>query len=92
MKKKDDDWVFLCKQLEPVLAQMRIHFQESLKVDPKTDRNQASGGVVAEAMDAIMSAMRSSKAKKMIQRFGARLQVLLRRQVEDVFALLDQED
>ena len=100
---KDDDWVFLCRQLEPVLAQMRLHFrsvyEEHLQINGsmadsisrplhvvEASLDQAAASLVVEAAAAIMSAVRTANVVKMIQQYRARVQALLKTEVEDVFS------
>ena len=98
--RKDDDWAFLRQQLEAVLAQMRSHFCESYEEHVQSQscnppspphvaaasRDQAVASLVVEATAAIMSAMRTATAVNMIQQYRARVQVMLKREVEDAFS------
>ena len=89
---EDDDWVFLRKQLEPVLVQMRPYFRHVYEEPPQPNellgeasRHHAATTLVAEATAEIISAMRTASAKKLVAQYQARVQVLLAREVQDVF-------
>ena len=101
---EDDDWVFLQEQLVPCFAQMRLHFRGAYEEHQQSDaaesagfsksriaanRHQAAASLVNESFAAIMSSLKSAGAVKMFKRYQARVQVPLRRHVEEVFSSLE---
>lgn len=102
---EDNDWVFLQESLQPSFSQMRLYFhdyyEQHLRVKGSSgtasatslseeSRCQAVQSLVSESMAAILSSLNSAGAVNMVKRYGARIEALLRRHVEDVFASLGQ--
>ena len=102
---EDKDWAFLQESLQPSFSQMRLYFHEYLEqhlrvkdssstASPTSlseeSRRQAVQSLVGESLAAILASVNSAGAVKMIKRYGARIEALLRGHVEDVFASLGQ--
>jgi len=84
----EDDWEFLRKNLEPCLVQMRPQFREAClnRSDSNASANQLAERLLAEAMSGVLGSVQSVSAKKVMNRYQTRIQLLLRRCIEDVFA------
>ena len=92
----EDDWVFLRNSLQPCLEFLRLHYQQVYQEE--SHQSQITGSwslktatLVDESMIAIQASVKSPGAVQMLQRYSARIQALLRRDVEDVFSVSKQQ-